>query len=187
MLNKYLRSNAVCEDLIYGEIDDEAYADKSKHACIMIIERAVKDLHVAFDPLFDAKKGIYHQRLTYAVRMKQTWGGTANVKFRKAFVEACAQNGTKVAVDGKYQQRYEIFREVSKQVPGGLDRGFSWDQELTDPTKDEIDSYTRRLLYGGSCGNRDDPDCIYFCRPTGEGKLMLCSKCNVVRYCSREC
>ena len=182
-LVRYLRLTAAHTDLIFGEIDDMAYADKSKHARIMIIEKTVKELRHAFDPMFDVKVGAYPQRMIYAICSHELYGGKANRKFIKKFVETCQDKGINLAVGNKFQKRYEIFQEVSDQVPEGIDQSFIYNCRFTDPTKEE--PYNVRLLYASQCGNRSDLKCNYL--PSSEGELMICSKCHVVRYCSREC
>jgi len=163
--------------LIFGEIDDLAYADKTQHDRILAVQKIVRDLRDVFDPQFDVKKGAYPQRAIFAVCTGAMYHGRANCSFARKFSEVCKERGINLEERGNFQKRYEVFDMVSEQVPKGLDKSYGMDMEFKSPSDYKSDD---GLYFASGCARSG-------CYSYADDELKFCSSCRVVKYCSKEC
>uniref|UniRef100_A0A7S2K7D0 MYND-type domain-containing protein n=1 Tax=Leptocylindrus danicus TaxID=163516 RepID=A0A7S2K7D0_9STRA len=177
MKTYYMHLNPGDSALIFGDIDDLAYADKTHHDRILAVQKIVRDLRDAFDPHFDVKKGAYPQRLIFAVCTVEMYHGRANCSFARKFLEVCKERGINLEERGDFQMRYEVFNTVSEQVLEGLDKSYSMDIEFKSPG----DYKSKDGLYFGIGCTRNG------CYSFAYDEMKYCSNCRVVKYCSKEC
>lgn len=177
--------------LIQGAIDADTYADTTQHIRIRAITKLVKDLSESFLSNHKAEDFARAQRELFAICSCEVFGTTPHKKWLVKFLQRCKRQGFSVKKSeedgededsnmtisgGSYDDRLSIYRSMtsSGQFEEGLDKGYfnGWDISPPMPFKG-ADS-----IYEG-CQ-------VSFCL-NDISSLKCCSRCRVVKYCSKEC
>jgi hypothetical protein len=177
----------------WDTINDITYADKTQHARIREVDRIVKKIRQSYDIEWDKSRLAEDQRLIYAVcDVERHWGRGHGPPFVDSFEDKCVETGFQLDTPNKYQVRLEIYRSIKGDFVEGLDKcifsnGKGGYEACESPKDYKYDDDPCHL----SCNNAS----CYFDRikegtldslPDG-ADLLICSRCLVVRYCSKEC
>jgi hypothetical protein len=176
----------------WGTIKDITYADKTQHARIREVDRIVMKIRQSYDTAWDVSQLAEDQRLIYAVcgDVENRWRRGHGPPFVCSFEDKCVESGFQLGTPNKYQLRLEIYRSIKGDFVEGLDkclydgtRGYSVCESPKDYKYDD-DPYQ-------SCNNAS---CFFDRMKEGTlssipdtKDLQKCSRCLVVRYCSKEC
>lgn len=169
--------------LIFGEINEYAYADRAKLPRIREVEKHVELLRKVYESKWDPKKLSIDQRCIYAVCSNVEYAGYGHMEWVSEFITTCHNRGIDFTSGGNYQARLDIFREMKDKYDEGLAFKFSCFGEVD--AKSELLRWEPQLykppgkFEGIHCHG---PGKYYGCYETKN--LQKCSRCKVVMYCS---
>jgi hypothetical protein len=156
--------------LVHGMLEETSYVDPTQFARIRAVEQQVKLLRATHDTHWNPDESLTDMHCIFALVSEEELIYRPNgYKWQIDFIANCKEHGIEFVEPGNYQQKFDIFQSMEPPI----------DREML-AMFDAPSDYKSEEAFSITCNG---PGC--YC--SDKESLMKCSRCKVVRYCSREC